>query len=185
MMTREEKLQMLHGLSVRAYPTVATMDMGIEYDFVTGTGAGTGFGNMGSWPVYRFAPMEKARWEAVCAAVRDGSVSREDLRGTGLDRLAEDAGISGEAEPVSSVLGGLTALREAPEKAFYCLFDAESGEEAPQFFPSLEALEEAFAQRYCTSLTPWEDMSDEEMDEWIDRLSDDLEELAAEDTADE
>ena len=80
---------------------------------------------------------------------------------------------------------GAHGLREAPEKAFYCLFDAESGEEAPQFFPSLEALEEAFAQRYCTSLTPWEDMSDEEMDEWIDRLSDDLEELAAEDTADE
>ena len=37
-MTREEMLDKLHKIRVGAQPTVATMDMGLEYEYVTSDG---------------------------------------------------------------------------------------------------------------------------------------------------
>lgn len=54
-MTRNEMLRVLKNVEFCAIPTVATFDMGLQYDYVTSNGAGTGFGGMGSWPIYEIS----------------------------------------------------------------------------------------------------------------------------------
>ena len=46
-MNREEMLKELKTIDLRAIPTVATMDMGLQYDYATSEGAGTSFGGNG------------------------------------------------------------------------------------------------------------------------------------------
>ena len=42
-------LEQLHKTEFCAVPTVQTMDMGIEFDFVDNCGAGTALDSIGSW----------------------------------------------------------------------------------------------------------------------------------------
>ena len=51
-MPRKEMIEYLKTIDVRAKPTIITDDMGLQYDYVTAEGAGTGFGGMGDWPVH-------------------------------------------------------------------------------------------------------------------------------------
>ena len=47
----------------------------------------------------------------------------------------------------------------------------------PEFFTSEKELKEAFRNRYVDDLTPWEDMNDEELADWYNRLHDEMEEF--------
>ena len=56
-MTRDELLKKLAMTNFCAVPTVQTMDMGLEFDFVDNIGAGTSFGSIGSWPLLKLEGM--------------------------------------------------------------------------------------------------------------------------------
>ena len=63
-MTREELLQELSKTKFCAVPTVQTMDMGIEFDFVDEHGAGTvlgalEYGNQGALKDFAMREMER------------------------------------------------------------------------------------------------------------------------------
>lgn len=122
-MTREEMLSELKAINLHAVPTVATMDMGIQYDYATSEGAGTGFGGMGSWPAHMFSPIGEERWLKIRKEIKNHSLLVEDLEGTGLDVfLGKVNPVKGETIP-SDVLQSLLVLPEKLTKPFYCFFD--------------------------------------------------------------
>ena len=83
-MKREEMIAKLKSAVIRVIPVLITMDMGLQYDYVTAEDAGTGFGGMGSWPVHLFYFMELEKWRQLRSAIQDGSLSDEHLKGTEL-----------------------------------------------------------------------------------------------------
>ena len=84
-MNREEMLKELKTIDLRAIPTVVTMDMGLQYDYATSEGAGTGFGGMGDWPAHMFNPIQNEQWHMIRKAIKENALAVSDLKGTGLD----------------------------------------------------------------------------------------------------
>ena len=182
-MNREEMLKELKTIDLRAIPTVATMDMGLQYDYATAEGAGTGFGGMGDWPAHMFNPIAKEQWLTIRKAIKENALAVSDLEGTGLDSfLGNVKTISNEEKIIpSEVLEGLLILPEDHADAFFCMFDAglwyDKYADKPEFFTSEKELKEAFINRYVDDLTRWEEMDDEELIDWYNRLHDEMEEF--------
>ncbi len=181
-MTRDELLKELKSIDLHAIPTVATMDMGLQYDYATSEGAGTGFGGMGDWPAYMFEPIEKEKWSGIRESIRNNTLTVENLEGTGLDEfLSKVSTIDYEIVP-SEVLKGLLDLPEDLTEPYYCFFDAgqwyDQYAEKPVFLTSERELKEAFISSFVNDLTRWEDMNDDELKEWYDRLQDEMAEFA-------
>lgn len=181
-MTREELLKELKSIDLHAMPTVVTMDMGLQYDYATSEGAGTGFGGMGDWPAYMFESIEKEKWIRIRARIKDNTLMAEDLKGTGLDVLLDKVhSINYEIVP-SEVLKGLLDLPEELTGSYFCFFDAgqwfDQYAEKPMFFTSDKELKEEFISRFVDDLTKWEEMDDDELKNWYERLQDEMSDFA-------
>lgn len=182
-MNREEMLKELKDIDLRAVPTVATMDMGLQYDYATSEGAGTGFGGMGDWPAYMFNSIAKEQWLKIRKAIKENTLAVSDLKGTGLDDFLGNVKTISDKDKVipSEVLEGLLTLPEDHADAFFCMFDAgqwyDKYADKPEFFTSENELKEAFIKQYVDDLTRWEEMDDEELTDWYNRLHDEMEEF--------
>lgn len=181
-LNREKMLTELKNIDLRAIPTVATMDMGLQYDYATSEGAGTGFGGMGDWPAHKFMPIRKERWLRIREGKKNNSLTAADLEGTGLDIFLEKFNtINYEVIP-SEALKGLLNLSEELSGPFYCFFDDglwyDEHAERPVFFTSEKELKAEFISRFVDDLTKWEEMDDEELTQWYERLQDEMAEFA-------
>ncbi len=179
-MNREEMIGELKKTDLRAIPTVITMDMGLEYDYATTEGAGSGFGGMGNWPMHMFGPIEKEQWMKIREAINDKTLEISDLKGTGLvGFLVQVKTINYEINP-TEILKGLTSLPEDQTNVFYCFFDTGlwyDGTEKPEFYTSEKELKEKFIDHYVSDLTRWEEMNDDELKHWYGRLQNEMEVL--------
>lgn len=177
-MKRDEYLEKLKSVSFCALPTVATMDMGLEYDYVCEEGAGTGFGGMGSWPAYMISGIETSRWTRIKKKVEEKELSQNDLEGTELGIFIESifenyyGGQIRELE-INDLLHNLIILPDILPETIYILFDMGGvGYEGhrPEFYISEDEMKEAFKSQYCSYFQAWEDMDDEELELWYSRL---------------
>ncbi len=178
-MTREQMLNELKKIDLRAIATVATEDMGIQYDYANSEGSGTGFGGMGSWPAHIIRKMDGEKWKAIRSAIKESRLQEEDLEGTDLSPFVDDIS-SRKGFELSDALSGLMELPDVVDAPIYCLYDQGMWYEhtdKPQFFVDEAAFKKAFADAYVDFIRPWEDMGDEELEYWYDRLQDDLEEF--------
>ena len=122
-MTREEMISFLSKIDLRATPTVMTGDMGLQYDYITSAGAGTGFGGMGDWPIWRLPTLESTKWEHIREAVRNSTLTLDDIAETGLDGIVEKAHQTSNCSPAVILKGLLDLPVELPDKSYYCFFD--------------------------------------------------------------
>ena len=172
-MTREEMISALRAAGVRAIPTVATYDMGLQYEYITPEGAGTGFGGMGQWPLWKFSAIPVEQWMQIKQSLDDETLSIEGLDGTGLDGLFDAIYTFDKLDP-SDVFAELSDI-DASAGTFYCLFDAGMMYcERPQFYATQEEAIKAFAGAYCNDVESWDGMDDDELTEWYGKLSDEL-----------
>ena len=175
-MKREEMIAKLKSVDIRATPTVITMDMGLQYDYVTAEGAGTRFGGMGNWPVHLFNSMKPEKWKQIRSAIQDGSLSEEHLKGTELVAFI-DCISTMQPLVLSEVLKNLLRLPETLTSQFFCLYDTGkwyTSSDIPKFFLSEQEMKDAFIAEYVFDITPWEDIPDDELKEWLNRLQGDM-----------
>ena len=176
-MNRTEMINALKAAGLRATPTVATEDMGLQYDYSTPEGAGTSFGGMGSWPALAFGPINPEQWKKIIEEVQSGSLTVETLAETGLDEMFGSIYTLDKLDPADVLKNILLVASQSG--VFYCLFDTGMYyAEKPEFFASLEELEKAFIDNYCRDIISWDEMDDSEIENWYSRLSDDLSEFA-------
>ena len=180
-MTREQMIEELKSLDLRAIPTIVTMDMGLQYDYATSEGAGSGFGGMGNWPAHVFNPFNEKQWLSIREAIRNKTIALEHLKNTGLDVFVQSIPTLGEELVLSEVLEDLLSLPENLINKYYCLFDTGiwyAKGDNPIFFTSEKQLKDAFIDRYVNDLTRWEDMDEEELVGWHDRIHNEMAELS-------
>lgn len=175
-MKREEMIKVLSGVGIRTIPTVATEDMGLQYDYITPEGAGTGFGGMGAWPLWHFGPINTDRWPMILDAIHAGNITIDMLNGTGLDIMLREVQSLDEPIDYAKLLRKLPGLGRT-DTDYYCLFDVgqwHDSDSEVEFYPDKASLLARFAKDYCDSLQTWDSMDDDELADWYARLSDDL-----------
>ncbi len=166
----------LKSIDLRAVATVATFDMGLQYDYITSEGAGTGFGDMGGWPAHILRPIGAEQWHRIRNAIKESALSYEDLEGTDLAPFVDNIHSMKELD-INEALEGILELPEDINEAFYCFYDTGTwydSLEKPMFFTSEAEVKEEFISHYVGGIEPWEDMTDEEIENWYERLNDDL-----------
>lgn len=178
---RKELLNQLQQVPFCAAPTVVTFDMGLQYDCICPKGAGTGLGNILSWPVYRFRKIEQSKWKTIIINIRNRTLSLDDLSETDLYEFVKDTLLStdkvGEDDCFADALDGLLLFPENFSDDFYCLFDDIDWDyEKPEFYETKEAVISAFEEKYST-YAEWDTMDDEKLEEWLVRSKDDLAEF--------
>ncbi len=179
-MTREEMLEKLSAVGLRAAVTGYDYDTGIHYDFIKAKGAGSGTDRLGEWPLFSLKGIEDDRWKLIREKIRENSLSREDLEGTDLGLLSEELlrfRLNADAEEISEVYKGLLSLPESVKDGFYCICDLGSWDKTAEFYGDRRSCEEAFEKSYCWDYVAWENMDDHELASWLDRLEEDLLEL--------
>lgn len=180
-MTREQMISELKSAGIRAIPTVMTYDMGLQYDYITPEGAGTGFGGMGRWPLWRFNAIPTERWNQIKEAIADKTLTLEMLNGTGLDVMLSNVYLVGSQEiNYPDYLSELLDL-DMPKEGLYCLHDTGmmfSEDDKPQFYLDEDEAKAAFVDGFCYDVESWDDMDDETLTGWFERLHDDLDTMA-------
>ena len=180
-MSREEMINSLRKIDVCARPTVATEDMGLQYDYATSEGAGTGFGGMGDWPVHLFHPIIADKWNRIRLAIKNGLLSEEHLRGTELFAFVENINTMGPLV-LSEVLHDLLTLPEVLEHPFYCFFDQGkwyTQMDNPRFYLTEQEAKRAFISEYVFDVKSWENMDDDEIKKWYDLVHGKMSEFPA------
>ena len=174
---REDIIKQLQELGFRATPTVATYDMGLQYDCICHDGAGTGLGNMISWPAYFFRKIDNLKWETIREKIIDGTLCIEDLQGTDLYEFVNSVLMNSskaENEDLAIQLGDLGYFPKHFDSVFFCLFDDVDWDyDQPEFYETKEEMISAFEEKYCI-YTEWETMDDEELEMWLERSKNDL-----------
>ncbi len=171
-MTREEKLALLHSISFGAWPTVATMDMGLQYEYVTPEGYGCEFGAFGSWPAHKIYDVSAEAFERIKNKLRSGSLQKEDLEGTGLLRFYENVYSPFRPDSVPTVSELFKELLHVNinDDVVYALCDPLSWSPEAYFYSSYDEMAAAFIDRYQSYTEKWDDLDDEQLDNWIDSL---------------
>lgn len=170
-MTRDELLQELAKTKFCAVPTVQTMDMGIEFDFVDEHGTGTVFGAFGEWPLWRLRSIPGDTLANIQAKLKEGSLVAEDIAGTDLQLLYEECSRFQEVS-VIDFLCGLSNIKSISDKYFWCLCDARCHGPEAQFFQTKEELFDCFQRDYCSGVDAWDSFDDEELENWLARIQD-------------
>lgn len=168
-MTREEMLERLHGLSFGANATVATMDMGLEYNYVSSEGAGIGFGGMGAWPLYVFSPISSAKLQAICDKLNDEKLEPIDLKDTDLELLYKS--IQDKDIDLNKIFGDLCNFPKGGDGQIYCMCDVSTWQPEAEFFTSRKELLDAFKNRYCCyDIKAWDEMSNDMLESWLEQI---------------
>lgn len=177
-MTREEMLNELHSINIGAQATVATMDMGLQYEYVTKEGWGENFGCMGDWPAYALHEISDDLIIALKAKIMTKSLSLADFAGTNLEKFYNYVfNVERPSEYIPSLsdfFEGIIHICSVPNGTLYVLCDARQWEPEAQFFDSYDALAQAFLDQYNYGIQEWEDMDDDELADWIEKIDNEL-----------
>lgn len=183
-MKRAEMINKLSKITVAAAPMVKTMDMGLQYDYITSTGVGTSLGLLGNWPVYRINEIAPDQWKTIRKKIRYRTITESDFIGTGIEVIINNlhtiygnqyADYYGDT---ATVFERMLSLPEVFPTECYCIFDVYSRGEKPEFFADINKLQSAFTDKFCKDIIKWEEMSDDEINDWAARLEEDLVGLA-------
>ena len=171
-MKRDDMLKKLKTLNFCAIPTVMTMDMGIQFDFVSKDGAGTSFGGIGRWPVYRFFPKDSNVWLESLEKWKSGDILEADLVDTELQTFVRLIGgyYAKGSLGIKEILGDVRRILSGEVSNFFVL---EEGEEL-EIFNDADEVVEIFREYYCQDFDEiaWTDMDDEELEDWYQRVVD-------------
>ncbi len=174
----EALLKRLKSTPFNAMPTVATYDMGLQYDYVMPEGAGSNLGSMGQWPAYWFAGIPDGKWQEIRNALSESKLTIDLLHGTDLHAFAEHIendyyGAQFRKIELNDMLSELLTLPDSLPERFFSLFDmgysGYSGHK-PLFFETEEAFLDEFKKSYCWDIVKWDEMTDESLIYWADRI---------------
>lgn len=177
-MTREEMLNKLHSINIGAQATVATMDMGLEYEYVTKEGWGENVGCMGDWPAYVLHGISDDLFAAIKDKIQKNTLLADDFSGTDLEKFYNYVfsveRFSDYVPSLCEFFEGITQIESLTNGSLYVLCDARQWEPEAQFFSSYDMLAEAFIDQYNYGIQEWEELDDDELADWVEKIDEEL-----------
>ena len=171
-MTRDEILNKLKSLKPTAFPTTATMDMGLEFDVLTAEGAYTYLGAIGDWPVWVFDRLESSKvMELKNKIDKNINLTAEDFKNTDLYKFAKKLENREDFEFHEKFQSIINFEKSDESKYVYAYCDL--GEWVPDldFYGTDEEISKVFFSSFPGS-TLWDDLDDN----WLSTYYEELEE---------
>ena len=169
-MTKHEKLRKLRPLRPTAFPTVATFDMGLQFDTLSGSGAGTHLGEVSGWPLWKIERLDAGEMGRILEKIGRGELSAADFSETDFQVLSSALSKNRRLD-LNSVFAGIGNFPKTEEEEYLYVFaDAEiSPCDEIMFFGTEEELSAYFLERFPIYET-WEEMDEEELDGYLEAI---------------
>ena len=168
---RQEKVSALEDLSFGAFPTVMTMDMGLEYRYFNSEGYGDCLGNIGEWPAIAIKDITPEVQYKICEKLKAKELKPEDLTDSGLSKFYKAFSYLHEDCDINEVFEDFPNLNPVISETVYCLCDLRDWEPECRFFNCEGDMIDAFDEQYNVGIQiAWDELDDDELDEMYETL---------------
>ncbi len=167
-MTREEMLEKLHGISPGVELVALTSEYALERTFVCKKGIDYDWVSFDEpWPAIKITDLTEDILFRIKDKLRNKCLSEDDLSGTQLLSMINGFGKNSD---ICNACAGLQDMTLGKEQSLYVLCDLYANTTTFYFYTNYELFAEAFEDLYISAPTKWEDLSDEDLASWIERL---------------
>ncbi len=164
-MNRNEMLTILHSLKLGVELTALTTEEAFECTYVTSKGYFYEWRAMHDWPYYRLHNTDSEKLLEIKRKVKQHTLTFEDLEDTKLKNLYPSE-MGKDVDSVNMVFANIDNISCCDDGKLYVFVDGD----VAYFFETYSAFEKAFQERLILN-TSWEDMSDAELAEWVERVT--------------
>lgn len=161
-MEREEMLEKLKNINVGVKLVALTSEVALECTYVTSEGIGYEWRSLYDWPTC--AVIKNVSSELLCTVkekLASKTLTLSDIEKTSLEQF-----YFGEKISVGDFFSHVQDVDTLCGNELYAL----SIDEKVYFYVDYKSFENAFQKNYAICDTYWENMSDEDLEEWINRL---------------
>lgn len=170
-MNREEMLNKLHSIKPGVRLTVLPDEYALECDYVTRFGNYYEWIGMNDWPVVMISKLQREEFESIKTKLQTGSLALDDIRATQISNLYL-AYYNEDADPkwLNKALSSLITIDLNQDGELYVIVDATGSETSFSFYSDYDSMATAIENKYATCVTPWDNMSDDALSAWIERI---------------
>lgn len=162
-MERDEMLKMLSKQCTAAKPVVLSSEMAIECTYVSNKGFKYEWLALDQWPASIVTFSSKESFQRITKLIEEQALKFEDIKGTVLWTLYLD--LFDADEDINIVFSNLASI-DYPEDGKVYLLRTSKG---ALFFSAYDSFASKFFEEYVTDYTPWDTLSDTDLEEWIER----------------
>lgn len=173
-MTREEMLTKLKNIKPTACSLVMTYDMGMQFEIMTSEGARTEIGNYSDWPYWKFKRLSSEELDILKTKIENKTLSVEDFSEPLLTLVKSIIDGVKDIDLSETFKELLKYPLSETEKDFYVFCDIENWNFEILFFGKLEEMEKDFVERFAV-FNSWEEMDNEELEEYCNLLDEESE----------
>lgn len=175
-MTREERLAKLSTIRIIVANPVSTYDMGMQFDILTGEGAYTDLGNTGQWPYMQFKITDEIR-QLRQSLLKGEYLSEDDLLRTymckelciyhdlyfGFSKLEDTI----RSKVLEQIKDGLKSV-SLDGDMLYVYAVVQDWNQEIRIYDSYDAFCDSVIEDWAGYISPYTDMTDEEIKHWYD-----------------
>lgn len=165
-------LRILHEITFAGEMTYLGSEMSVEVEIFTSVGTSLWWesGEDDTWPAYCIEGLDEKELEVLKQKIKDNSLTKKDIVGTPFDMFVTERNI--DEICLGDYFNCLLKGRLDEYGSLYVFFDSEAKESMPIFFSSIQELANKMSEVYSDVNSYWEDMSDEELQYYVERYED-------------
>lgn len=163
-MERNEMLKMLHEQRTAAKLVVLSSEMAIECTYVSKQGFKYEWIAIDQWPASTIIFTSKDIFQKIIKRIGEQSLKLEDIQGTVLWTIYTD--LFEKTGDVNVIFSELANIEYPEDGKVYLLRTSEGA----RFFSKYDVFEARFFEEFVADCTLWDTLSDNELEEWIDRI---------------
>lgn len=163
-MERLEMLNELHTLPTAAELVVLSTEMAIECTYVSNKGYKYEWIALDQWPAILVTFSDEDKFQKIRSLIGEHHLQLSDIENSPLYSVYMDM-FSDRDEDLNLLFSGLELINYPQDGKIYLLCLSDTVE----FFSEYEQFEAQFYEAYVTDCNPWEDLSDVELEEWLER----------------
>lgn len=165
-MTREEMLNILHNINPGVELVALTSEHALERTFVCGRGFAYEWVSFDEpWPAIRISDLTNIQLSLIKDKLRNKSLSKDDLKSSQLLSMFEEYG--GDTDICDACIG----LQDIDlENDLFVLCNIYADEPTYTFYSDYALFVKDFEEKYIHVDTEWQELNDENLISWINRL---------------
>jgi hypothetical protein len=164
-MNRDKMLTILHSLKLGVELTALTTEGALDCTYVTSKGFFNEWRELFDWPYYRLTITDCEKLLEIKKKVEQRTLTFEDLEGTEFKNLYSSE-MGDDIDLVNIFFSNIDNISCCVDSKIYVSVD----DDVAYFFETYNAFEKAFEERLILDVL-WEDMSDDELAEWVQRVT--------------
>ena len=167
-MKREGMLKRLQNVDFGVELVALTSEDALERTFINSKGFAYDWVSFDEpWPAIKITDLTNEQLNSIKDKLRNKSLSKDDLKGTQLLSMFEETGNNGN---ICDAFIGLQNVVFETDNTLFALYDMECNMPIYTFYTDYALFVKAFEERYMRVDAEWQDLSDEDLMSWIDRL---------------